>query len=77
MKNRGTIQEGAYADLAVVDLEKKMVISQEQQFSKCGWTPFHGIEVQGWLTMTFVNGNVVFKNGEIIQESKGRLVEHA
>lgn len=76
LKNRGIIKEGNYADLVVVDMDKVNIIKNEQQFSKCGWTPFNGKEVKGWPIMTLVNGNIVFKNDEVFGENKGVLVEN-
>lgn len=57
-------------------MDKVNIIKNEQQFSKCGWTPFNGKEVKGWPIMTLVNGNIVFKNDEVFGENKGVLVEN-
>ena len=74
IKNRGDIAVGNYADLAIVDLNKTETITNDQQFSKCGWTPFNGRTLRGWPVMTLVNGNIVFKNGKVFEDAKGSLV---
>lgn len=68
---RGFIREGYYADLALVDLNHQGMITNEAEFSKCGWTPYNGLEVHAQVTHTFVNGNLVYENGIFHEEHKG------
>jgi dihydroorotase len=68
---RGFIREGYYADLALVDMNTSHVISDKEEHSKCGWTPYDGIQVLSKVTHTFVNGNLVFENGLFHEEEKG------
>ena len=68
---RGFIREGYYADLALVDMNVSHVISDEEEYSKCGWTPYDGITSHCRVTHTFVNGNLVFENGLFHEEDKG------
>lgn len=60
---RGYIREGYHADLAIVNTSIRKVIRNEEEHSKCGWTPYEGIEVPCRVTHTFVNGNLVYENG--------------
>lgn len=72
---RGFIREGYHADLALVDMNGDHVISGKDEYSKCGWTPYDGMESHCRVTHTFVNGNLVFENGMFHEENKGeRLV---
>lgn len=59
----GTMEEGAPADLTIIDLEKTATIDRYQFASKGKNTPFHGWEVTGFPVMTIVNGEVVFEEG--------------
>ena len=68
---RGFIREGYYADLALVDMNVSHVISDKEEFSKCGWTPYDGITSHCRVTHTFVNGNLVYENGAFHEEDKG------
>ena len=43
--DRGHIREGYWADLVVVDPNKKTVVDETELFSKCGWSPFSRREV--------------------------------
>ena len=69
---RGFIREGYHADLALVDMKANHVISDKNEYSKCGWTPYDGIEAHSKVTHTFVNGNLVFENGIFHEEERGK-----
>ena len=72
---RGFLREGYHADLALVDLDTVKPISNATEYTKCGWTPYDGLEVHSRVTHTFVNGNLVFDNGQFYEETKGeRLI---
>ena len=58
-------------DLALVDMNVSHVISDKEEYSKCGWTPYDGITSHCRVTHTFVNGNLVFENGLFHEEDKG------
>jgi len=68
---RGFIREGYHADLALVDMNASGVISEQTEYSKCGWTPYDGVQTHSKVTHTFVNGNLVFENGIFHEESRG------
>lgn len=68
---RGFIREGYHADLALVDLNTTKEIANAGEYSKCGWTPYDGVQTHCRVTHTFVNGNLVFENGVFHEESKG------
>ena len=69
--HRGFIREGYYADLVLVDMNANHVISDKDEYSKCGWTPYKGIQSHSRVTHTFVNGNLVFENGVFHVENRG------
>ena len=63
--HRGYIREGYFADLALIDPNQSWVVSPENIRYKCGWSPFEGMEFSHKLVSTFINGELVFNNGEI------------
>lgn len=69
---RGFIREGYYADLTVVDLKSNWTVNKENILSKCGWSPLEGTTFQSKITHTFVNGNLVFNNGQFNESIKGQ-----
>jgi len=60
IKDRGFIREGYFADLIVVDLNKKITVKKENILYKCGWSPLEGFTFPAQITNTFVNGNCVY-----------------
>lgn len=72
---RGYIREGYFADLVLVDPNKKWVVSPENILYKCGWSPFDGMEFSHQITNTFVNGTQVYSDGRIISDSKGKRLK--
>lgn len=66
MVGKGRIENGYDADLVLVDLNLRQTIQNEKQFTKCKWSPWHGVELQGWPTTTIVGGSVVFRDGMIV-----------
>ncbi len=70
INQRGFIREGYFADLVVID-KKAFTVSKDNLLYKCGWSPFDGITFNHSIDKTFVNGNLVFSDGEIIENGKG------
>jgi dihydroorotase len=70
--DKGFIKEGYDADFTIVDMNKKIVIKNENIESKCGWSPFDGFEFKGAPVATIVDGKIKMKNGEIIGNPEGK-----
>ncbi|MFH1426705.1 MAG: dihydroorotase [Candidatus Kerfeldbacteria bacterium] len=43
----------------VVDMAKKQTVSKERLKTKCGWTPYEGMELQGWPLFTIIDNKAV------------------
>ncbi len=71
---KGRMAKGWHADLTIVDLKARRTIRHEDTASRCGWTPFDGMEVQGWPMATIVRGAVVMRDDEIVAPGLGRPV---
>ncbi|WP_293828596.1 dihydroorotase [uncultured Brevundimonas sp.] len=72
--NKGRMAVSYDADLTIVDLKAKRTITYDQQATRCGWTPFDGVEATGWPMATVVRGRVVMQDGELIGSAHGRPV---
>ena len=72
IENRGFIREGHYADLVLVDLNKPQTVSKDNVLYKCGWSPFDGVTFSSSILQTFVNGNLIYNNGDFNDEIKGK-----
>jgi dihydroorotase len=59
LNDRGRIEGGKRANLTILDLQKPVKISSERLYTKCGWSPFEGLEFPGAVRHTISNGAVV------------------
>ena len=62
--NKGTLNEGAIADVTIINPNKGYVIDSNEFASKGKNTPFNGYRVSGEVEYTILNGNVVYNKGE-------------
>ena len=74
IENKGFIKEGFDADFTIVDMNKKILIKNENIESKCGWSPFEGIEFKGTPVSTIIAGKIKMKNGKILGEPEGKPI---
>lgn len=58
---KGTLQEGHVADIVIADFKKEWQIDVNDFASKGKNSPFHGRKVTGQVTMTLVDGKVVYE----------------
>ncbi len=72
IENRGYIREGYAADLVLFDLNKPTEVTKKSLLYKCGWSPFEGHTFKSSISKTFVNGNLVYDNGIINENSLGQ-----
>lgn len=72
IQNRGFLREGYFADLVLVNLDKEFKVIKEDLLYQCGWSPFEGTTFSATIEKTFVNGNLVYDNGKIIESSLGK-----
>ena len=75
MVGKGRIAEGYDADLVLIDLGKKQTVRNEDQQTKCKWSPWHGVALQGWPVRTFVHGQTVFKDGQFDETVRGQEIQ--
>ena len=71
VNKRGYLKAGYYADMVLVDLNRPQQVNRDNILSKCKWSPFEGQTFKSTITHTFVNGTLVYNNGNFIEERKG------
>ena len=75
LAERGFAREGYWADLAIVDVNKKWKVSKKNIHYKCGWSPFENKFFKGKILSTIVSGHLAYQDGQFFEEKKGeRLV---
>lgn len=70
--DRGYIREGYWADLTLIDLESSTTVDRSNLLYKCGWSPFEGITFRSAITHTWVNGHLVYENGNFNDHTTGQ-----
>ncbi len=73
--DRGYLREGYWADLVLVDLESPTRASDATALYKCGWTPFDGVSFRSSIAATLVNGQVVWRDGELTGVIAGQKLD--
>jgi dihydroorotase len=71
---KGSITEGYDADFTIVDLKARRKIENKWIASRCGWTPFDGMETTGWPVATTVRGNIVMRDGALLAPGFGEPI---
>jgi len=74
---KGRIAVGYDADLTIVDMKSRQTITNGWIASKCGWTPYDGVSVQGWPVGTIVRGARVMWEGSLVEAARGQPVRFA
>jgi len=75
IRNKGLLQVGYDADLAIVDLNRTFKVESSWIGSKCGWSAFEGITLTGFPVHTIVGGQFAMRDGELSSEAFGSTPE--
>jgi allantoinase len=73
IKNRGTLTKGQIADIALVDLSRSQLVTEDSLFQRHRATPYMGMTLTGVSTHTIRRGEIIFQNGSITAQTKGKL----
>jgi len=76
IESKGILKEGFDADMVLVDMEDRRSISDEDTWTRVGWTAYEGIPLTGWPVNTFVDGRMVF-NRDPGGPPKGKIMVKA
>ena len=74
IKNRGYIRKNYFADLVVLNPNKSYTVDKSNILYKCGWSPFEGTKFNSVVSHTFVNGNLVYNDGEFDESFRGSKI---
>ena len=62
----GTLNEGAAADITVIDPELKWTVDAKKFYTRGSHSPFVGRQLQGKAVLTLVDGEVVMRDGKVL-----------
>jgi allantoinase len=65
---KGVIQEGADADLVIVDLKLRRKVKAVDLHQKVDWTPYEGRMLKGWPVMTMRRGEILFEDNKVLSK---------
>ncbi len=68
---KGTIAIGSDADIALWDPRKKVTLTNEILQHGADYTPYEGLELQGWPVRLLVRGQTIMEDGSLINEARG------
>jgi dihydroorotase len=71
---KGRIAQGYDADFTIVDLRAKRRIENRWITSRCGWTPYDGIETTGWPVATILRGRIVMRDDAVVDTCSGQTL---
>jgi dihydroorotase len=75
VRERGYVREGWYADLVIVDPDRPCEVRRADCLSKCGWSPFEGHTFSATVDTTIINGEVVYRDGELTGAIAGQRLQ--
>ena len=62
----GKIQSGYAADIVIFNKDKEFIVRNEDQFSKCGWSPYEGVTLKGSIETVMVEGKIIYNDGMFV-----------
>ncbi len=71
LKDRGYLEEGAWADIVLLDPEANWTVAKENIFFKCVWSPLEGQQFKGQVKSTIVSGHLAWHEGQFNENKKG------
>lgn len=74
LNRKGDIAEGFDADVVLVDPARHWTIHAKDSPSTQGYTPFEGIELSAHVDATFLRGNLICENGQVLGKPQGRYL---
>jgi dihydroorotase (multifunctional complex type) len=66
LNERGRLENGYKADVTIVDMHREYKIDASKFYSKAKYSPFDGCRAKGKPVKTYVNGQLVMEDGEIV-----------
>jgi allantoinase len=73
--SKGDIAVGYDADIVLFDPNKTFTVNSADSPSTQGYSVFEGMEMTGQVKQTFLRGNLIYDNGQIIGEAKGQYIK--
>jgi allantoinase len=74
LPSKGDIAEGLDADIVLVDPSDTWTVRAADSESQQGYTPFEGLEMTARVKTTFLRGQRIYDNGEVLGKPAGKYL---
>ncbi|MFS0848462.1 dihydroorotase [Novosphingobium panipatense] len=74
---KGRIAVGYDADFTVIDRKGRFTVTEDWGESRCGWSPFTGMELEGRVVGTIVRGHSAMWEGQLADRAVGEPLRFA
>lgn len=71
IQERGFLDEGFWADMALVDLDQEWTVKPDNVLYHCGWSPLMDKTFRGKVTSTIVSGHLAWHEGHLREGKMG------
>jgi allantoinase len=75
LQTKGDLAKGYDADIVLVDPDRSFTVRASESESTQGYTPFEGLELRGKVCSTYLRGHLVYQDGRIVGEPRGRYLK--
>jgi dihydroorotase len=77
LSTKGRLAPGHDADLVLLDFSRRWTVADQDQLSKAGQTPFHGLNAAGAATSVWLRGREIVRDGKPCAPAGGRFCRPA
>ena len=77
IEGKGALSIGSDADLVIVDPDERGPLQVEWLESRVGWSPYAGLELNGWPVVTVLGGRVAYRDHALVGEPAGRPLRYS
>ena len=74
LSTKGDLAPGFDADIVLLDPDRSFTVRAAHSPSAQGYTPFEGQRLTGQVTATFLRGELVAENGQVLGPARGRYL---
>ena len=72
VEKRGFLEEGYWADIAIIDPDLEWKVQKNNIHYKCGWSPLEGKQLKGNVESTIVSGHLAYHKGKFNETQQGK-----
>jgi len=75
LDSKGDLAPGFDADIVLVDPDRSFTVHAKDSPSTQGYTPFEGLDLTGKVMSTYLRGQLIYDEGEVVGEPRGRYLK--